>query len=167
MTHDNAHAPIGGPVTLDTIMRARIIDLLALHGISQASAARRAGWATGALYRLLSFEHNDPHKYRQLSMSKVDILLAALGMEPSAVLQPILLSGDDTLLRWVASRTPMDPMPSRAHWSAQCDGSALHDTNEARIVRLQRQGLLTICGDPDDTGTWYLRLTPRGQLALS
>jgi len=155
------HRPTVTPPTCDVILRTRLAALIDLHAPSTAEAAKRAGWSESTLYRRLHTDPTDRDNYRRLHASDLDAMLGALGLDPDAVLQPVLLDGDRDLLVWVAERTPADPLPSRAGWADQCEGAA-----GRRLRRLVRQGLLQVFGDPDDPHTWYIRLTPAGQRAL-
>lgn len=150
--------------TYDTTLRTRLTALIALHAPSAAAAAAAAGWAESTLYRRLNLDPDDGSNYRRLNSSDVDQLLTGIGLPADAALQPALLPGDHDLLVWVAERTPADPLPSKALHSKVVHTGRL----ELRSVRRMRlQGLLDLCGDPDDQSTWYLRLTPAGQRALA
>jgi hypothetical protein len=156
------HTPIHPPPSLDLILRSRLAQLLTREGVAYADAARRAGWAESTLYRRLNTDPTDPN-YRRLHVSAADELLAALELSPDELLQPVLLEGDRELLVWVGMRTPADPLPSSALWSD------LEARAGQRVLCLQQQGLLALCGaadDLEDASRWYVRLTPAGQRAL-
>ena len=161
MTNQTEHTPVAKPPTYDTILRTRLAALIKLHAPSKAGAASSAGWAESTLYRRLNLDPNDSNNYRPLAAGDVDELLAGIKLTPDALLQPALLDGDSELLQWVDKRTPADPLPSRAMWMRHC-----MDDGTDRLIRLVLQGLLVVCGDPDNQHTWYIRLTPTGQRAL-
>lgn len=151
------------PTPYDTILRTRLQALLQLHGVSVGKAARAAGWAESTLHRRLNTDASDTNNYRRLHAGDVDQLLAALGLPPDAVDQPVLLPGDRDLLVWVGEHTPADPLPSRA----TLQGAAVAVPNYDRLVsRLADQGLLRVIDTTPDPDSWILRLTPAGQRAL-
>lgn len=157
------YAEVQPPASLDLILRTRLNALLEREGLTVSHAAREAGWSLSAAYRRLYLDPAGGAKYRRLHVCDVDELLSALGLSPLDVLQPVLLGGDRELLTWVGEHTPADPLPSRA----LLDQYISDQEGVERVDRMCGQGLLAIYGDRDDRSTWYLRLTPAGQRALS
>jgi len=150
------------PPTLSTIIRCRLITLLARHRLSRGDLAERLDVHRSTVNRKLRPDDaGSSDSTRNLTVADCDLILEALGELPTALLSPVLLEGDDLALRWVGARTPVAG-PSSA---MVANFIAEHETGSrpTRLLRLLEQGLVA----PDGERAYALRPTGEGLRALS
>ncbi len=151
----------------DTILRARLRDLITRAGSNPSSVARAVGWSESTLLRKLRLDPKGD--YRRLDGADVDKVLAVLDCAPGDILGPVLLDGDLEALRWIDANTKRGLGPSLHGWPepAPSDCSKPVDPTGARLLRLRHQGLVSVRNvGHDPHGPQHRRLTPEGQRAL-
>ena len=134
---------------IDRILKARLRALLQQCGLIPSRCAREMGRSHTWLSRKLDGE-------RPLTVMDCDEVLAHLQLEPSALLDPVLLAGDSQLLLF----TRTSPLRSEV--------AAIFAASSESIKRLAEQGLISIDTNPDGTplGDPSICITNEGIKAL-
>lgn len=139
------------PTRIEAVVAARLEALILRAGSSVRAVSLQIGRPAHDLHRRLSLGSADRRPLRWIDVAEV---LEALGLEPLAILDPVLVGPDARILAWIdapaSGTTPTDETIT-----------ALFDEGKAALDRLRAQELIR---EDRDRG---LILTPTGRKALN